>query len=74
MDNTICAMQARHIHLNTKRTTIALEQAFWQEVDSRAQEVGQSWQRWTGFALEDRPASIGKARWLRVKLLDKVSR
>jgi predicted DNA-binding ribbon-helix-helix protein len=61
-------MQTRHIYIGGKRTTIALEQAFWRELDRQAQSGGQSWQRWIAFALDGRPANIGKARWLRVRL------
>ena len=63
------SMQARHIHIGGKQTTIALEQAFWREADIQAGKVGQSWQQWAEYLLESRPASIGKARWLRVHLL-----
>lgn len=63
------ALQTRHIDTAGKRTTIALEQAFWRQADSQAEKVGQSWQGWAAHMLEDRPGNIGKARWLRVRLL-----
>lgn len=62
-------MQARHIHIGGKQTTIALEHAFWLELDQRAMEKGTNWQQWAEDMLEDRPGNIGKARWLRVRLL-----
>lgn len=63
-------LKARHIDTAGKRTTIALEQAFWRQAYSQAEKVGQSWQSWQGWAahmLADRPGNIGKARWLRVQ-------
>jgi predicted DNA-binding ribbon-helix-helix protein len=67
------ALETRHIESAGKKTTLALERAFWRALENRAAKVGQDWQKWTATALIDRPASIGKARWLRVHLLDKVS-
>ena len=63
------ALQTRHIDTAGKRTTIALEQAFWRQADSQAEKIGQSWQGWAAHMLADRPGNIGKARWLRVRLL-----
>lgn len=63
------ALQTRHIDTAGKRTTIALEKAFWRQADSQAEKVGQPWQQWAACMLEDRPGNIGKARWLRVRLL-----
>lgn len=63
------ALKARHIDIGGNRTTIALEQAFWREVDQHAERAGQSWQHWIEYALEGRTDNIGKARWLRVLLL-----
>jgi predicted DNA-binding ribbon-helix-helix protein len=63
------ALQTRHIDTDGKRTTIALEKAFWRQADIHAERVGQSWQQWAAGMLEDRPSNIGKARWLRVRLL-----
>ena len=63
------ALQTRHIDSAGKRTTIALEQAFWRQADCQAEKVGQSWQGWAAHMLADRPGNIGKARWLRVRLL-----
>ena len=62
-------LQTRHIDSAGKRTTIALEQAFWRQADSQAEKVGQPWQQWAAGMLQDRPGNIGKARWLRVVLL-----
>ena len=63
------ALQTRHIDTAGKRTTIALEQAFWRHADSQAEKTGQPWQQWAAGMLEGRPGNIGKARWLRVRLL-----
>jgi predicted DNA-binding ribbon-helix-helix protein len=68
-DTNDVTMMARHIDSADKRTTIALEQAFWRQADSYAETVGQSRQQWAAGMLEDRPSNIGKARWLRVRLL-----
>ena len=64
-------MLARHIDNSGKRTTLALEKAYWQLIDSQAQAAGRTWQGWASEALKGRPADVGKARWLRVKLLDR---
>ena len=64
-----CKLTTRHLDTAGKRTTIALEQAFWRQADYQAEKVGQSWQRWAAYMLADRPGNIGKARWLRVRLL-----
>ena len=67
--HTDFALQTRHIDSAGKRTTIALEQAFWRQADNQAEKVGQPWQQWAAGMLQDRPSNIGKARWLRVRLL-----
>ena len=67
--HTDFALQTRHIDSAGKRTTIALEQSFWRQADSQAEKAGESWQGWAAHMLADRPSNIGKARWLRVRLL-----
>lgn len=61
-------LATRHIGLGGRRTTIALEAAFWREMDRLAAHAGITWQEWAAAALEGR-SSTGKARWLRVILL-----
>lgn len=61
-------LTSRHIRIGDKRTTIALESAFWRKIDRLAARMGQTWQEWTAAALAGR-SGTGKARWLRVMVL-----
>lgn len=58
----------RHIDLDSKRTTIALEGVFWRHIDHLAALASITWQQWTVAALKGRDG-IGKARRLRVVVL-----
>lgn len=62
------ALECRHLVADGIRTSIALEVAFWQAVERQAE--GQGWREWTEEQLRDKPAEIGRARWLRVAVLE----
>lgn len=67
-----CGFQVRHMDAEGRRTTLALENAYWRHLDRLAGDAG--WRTWADSVLADRPAGISKSRWLRVVLLDRVSR
>lgn len=54
---------------DTHRTTIRLEQNFWDEIDHQAGELGLTWADWVTKALATKPQDIGSASWLRVTCL-----
>lgn len=67
-------LQKRHIKIDGKKTTIALEGVYWRLLDRCANGAGQTWEEWTQAVLDDLPASVAaRARWLRLSLVDKVS-
>lgn len=67
-----CGFQTRHLEAEGRRTTLALESAFWRHLDRLAGDSG--WRLWAAQALADKPAGVSKSRWLRVVLLDRVSK
>lgn len=62
------ALECRHLTAGGIRTSIALEVAFWQAVERQA--AGSGWREWTQERLRRKPAQIGRARWLRVAVLE----
>ena len=62
------ALECRHLTADGIRTSIALEIAFWQAVERQAGGTG--WREWTAAQLKAKPAQIGRARWLRVAVLE----
>jgi predicted DNA-binding ribbon-helix-helix protein len=72
-DPAAFVLEKRHITIDGKRMTIALEVAYWRLLDKIAAAVRQSWQEWTPAALADLPASVAaRACWLRLTVVDKV--
>lgn len=51
------------------RTTIRLEQNFWDEIDHQASESGLTWADWVTKTLATKPQGVGSASWLRVTCL-----
>lgn len=66
-----CGFQVRHIEAEGRRTTLALESAFWRHLDRLAGDSG--WRAWALQVLAEKPEGVSKSRWLRVVLLDRVS-
>jgi predicted DNA-binding ribbon-helix-helix protein len=57
-------------HLKTsKRTTVRLEDKFWQEIEGLAEKRGMSWRQWAENALSAKPVGENSASWLRVHCL-----
>lgn len=57
--------RTRHLTLPTHETSVLLERAFWDTLDALANRDNKSWQSWTREILEDKPADIGRATWIR---------
>lgn len=67
------SLQTRHIlDAGDKRTTIALETAFWWCIESLAEVSGSTWREWMLISLQDRPAQVGRASWIRCKVADQL--
>lgn len=62
------ALECRHLTADGTPTTIALEKAFWRAVERQAGASG--WREWTATQLKAKPEEIGRARWLRVAVLE----
>ena len=62
------ALECRHLMADGSRTSIALEVAFWQAVERQA--AGMGWREWAEAQLRNKPADVGRARWLRVAVLE----
>lgn len=58
----------RHIAV-PHRTTIRLEEAFWQSIDLLAEKSGRNWRDWVSSELVRKPTGISAASWLRVRCL-----
>jgi predicted DNA-binding ribbon-helix-helix protein len=63
-------MERRHIGIGRDRTTIALEPAFWRQVDRRAEQSGKEWRELIAGMLKGKPDGFGRAGWLRVAILE----
>lgn len=59
------AVECRHLLMNGNRTSIALEVAFWRLMERRG-----DWRAWALAQLQDKPEQVGRARWLRVRILE----
>jgi predicted DNA-binding ribbon-helix-helix protein len=64
-----CATEARHIEIDGQRTTIAMERPFWQKTEAIAATRGVDWLDVTADLLRGKPATVGRAKWLRVAIL-----
>lgn len=62
------ALECRHLTVDGTRTSIALEVAFWRAAERQAGASG--WREWTAARLKAKPEQIGRARWLRVAVLE----
>lgn len=57
-------------HLNAPhRTTVRLEDFFWQQIEVVAQSKGLSWRQWAEKTLSEKPSGANSASWLRVNCL-----
>lgn len=63
-----CLWSARH--LNTpNRTTVRLENYFWQQIEVVAQSKGLDWRQWAEKTISAKPSGANSASWLRVNCL-----
>lgn len=63
--------ERRHLTLDGTRTTLALEGEWWRALDRVS---GGDWQAWALMELARKPEGVGRARWIRTKLLKKALR
>lgn len=63
-----CLPALRHIAA-PHRTTVKLENEFWQAIDRLAEKTGRNWSEWVATELTGKPVGIGAASWLRVRCL-----
>ena len=63
-----CSWSVRHIK-TAKRTTIRLENSFWQAIDVVATKLGLTWRQWVENILSAKPVGANSASWLRVNCL-----
>ena len=63
-----CSWSVRHIR-TAKKTTIKLENHFWQAIEGLATKNGQTWKQWVESTLSAKPIGINSASWLRVSSL-----
>jgi len=61
----------KHIGYGADRTTVALERTFWEAIDRLGNGDAVSW---TAHQLESRPATVGRASWLRQQVLREAMR
>lgn len=54
-------MQAKHITLDNKATTVALEPIFWRLIDNLSDSPGS----WIAECCRDKPAAVTRASWIR---------
>ncbi len=54
------------------RTTVRLENYFWEQIDKVAEKKGLSWRLWAEKTLAEKPSGANSASWLRVNCLCKV--
>lgn len=62
-------MIKRHFCAGKLRTSLALEQIFWAEIDRIAAKNGQRWQALVSALLENRPQNVSRASHLRCSLI-----
>lgn len=62
----------RHLTLPTHETSVLLERAFWDTVDTLAKRDNKSWQSWVREILEDKPDDIGRTTWIRITAHNRV--
>jgi len=54
------------------RTTVRLENYFWEQIDRVAEKKGLSWRHWAENTLSEKPSGANSASWLRVNCLCNV--
>ena len=59
---------ARHLK-SPNRTTVKLENLFWEHIEVVAKNGGVSWREWVETALSAKPVGVNAASWLRVNCL-----
>ena len=59
---------ARHLKA-PHRTTVRLENYFWQQIEVVAKNCGMSWRQWSEKTLTAKPLGTNSASWLRVNCL-----
>lgn len=64
-------LECRSLMLDSKRTSIALEPAFWVVADRLSAASGVTWRQWTAFKLLDNHS--GRASTLRVAILKELT-
>lgn len=64
-------LECRILMLDSKRTSIALEPAFWAVADRLSAASGVTWRQWTAFKLLDNHS--GRASTLRVAILKELT-
>jgi predicted DNA-binding ribbon-helix-helix protein len=62
---------ARHLKA-PHRTTVRLENYFWQQIEVVAKNCGMSWRHWAENTLSEKPSGANSASWLRVNCLCNV--
>ena len=65
-------LECRHMVIDAKRTSIALEPEFWVVADKKAKAEGVSWHEWALHKLSKVDESRGRASVLRVAILRAV--
>lgn len=62
-------MEADKQKRNLGNTSLYLEKAFFDKLDTHASQVGKSWQQFTRDLITGKPANVSRASFLRVYLL-----
>lgn len=70
MTQLLNRLETRHIIVNDKRTSVALERPFWEALDRIAVTKGMTWLEWVAMHLSAKPENSGRAGWLRVAILE----
>ena len=63
-----CFWSSRHLNA-PNRTTVKLENHFWQQIEVVAKSKGLDWRRWAEKTLSEKPSGANSASWLRVNCL-----
>lgn len=62
-------MEADKQKRNLGNTSLYLERAFFEKLDTCASQAGKSWQQFTRDLITGKPANVSRASFLRVYLL-----
>lgn len=66
-------MLRRKLYLPEGATSIALELAFWDALDSRASSLRTTWQDYVKTLLQSKPQTVGRASHLRTTLFEECA-